>query len=202
MTRPPEDAPPPSDSLQEEADIDWDAFTAEPPTDDLDWPAEPEVPPLDLEQLDLDAPTDPLDWPEGEPAGDWPDLTDEAADPAPLAQMTTAPPERLGYVERINLPELGLPPLTCLCAPSIAGSELRLPAIDRLSTIDRMVLPPLGGVLETTATLGDRRWTVRFTLGPPADPPVVLGRDALAGRFVVDAAARFLLGDPSGTSDA
>lgn len=184
-----EDWPGPEDPLPHDgpAEDGWehDEGTSDP------WPDAPGAPePVDVWSSDAEGPGE--DWLVGPPSPD-----DEPTRPlGPLHVRTT-----VGYWERVDLPDLGVKGLDALCDTSASRSSLRVLRAPQLDEGGPFALLDLGNEdvpvdLEEWEDARLLRTRIRVrgvmleaslvveTCNGPAT--VVLGRDLLAGRFVVD----------------
>jgi len=208
-TKPPAPAPkpkPPSRDWQEEwseevvaepeADEVWEAD--EPTSDeDTDWDDDLLAPEADG---DINgegwAPTEG-DW---EAASDWDDvIEEEPAPPDPFDDLPDAP-SIVGWKTRVDLPEHGVAEVPARCSTDcststfhvevqpgeedhvrlkVQGHEFEVPVKDESGEL----------VIQLTLLVADKTFPmdlrIRATSGAPL---LVLGRDALAGRFMIDVA--------------
>ncbi|MEL6344874.1 MAG: hypothetical protein AAFV53_17285 [Myxococcota bacterium] len=157
----------------------------EPPGDDLSWAEDEEAEPLSEASLPDETPTTPSqDWiDEVEPDGgiseaEWAGLEDERL-------------LIVGFEERIDLPALGLQQIVAQLSTAQQTSTLQMPRSEMFrSEMFRE------GAVPTEVRLGGLIWTVSIVVAFGDGPAsVILGRDALAGRVVVDPGKRLVLGN-------
>ena len=182
---------PQDDDFQASAPLELDPPSALQTGPGDDWPAEPTEPTdLDIEEISQ------------ERDDDW----DPAAD-----EMHMLPPglRRIGFEEHVRMTALAQRPLHALCDASVAHSVLYLAwrpiegghievTLDEHSHELVVAEHTEDGtpIVDLPLAIGDHTCSVRFRLeNQPAPIPVRLGRDVLAGAFVVDPAERFVL-DP------
>ncbi len=85
-------------------------------------------------------------------------------------------------------------PLRRLAKPVVCEA----PAVDRREVCDSGGHVTLRWFIRTDLVLAGRRWPVEINLTPQSDMlfPLLLGRTALGGRFVIDPAASYRCGRP------
>ena len=206
----------------EPAGSDWDPEPVDDDADDdFDAADEPAPTPWDDEQ-----PHDAADeswsedaWVDDAREIDWDALDNDvsgADEDRLVLPPTVAPaPEQLpivGSCELVLLPLLlGREPILAEMDSRRATSVLRCPTTADVATPTQLDLalgakvttvqaPLVDGVrrLQTELAMAGRRFAIELELEPADGPPVILlGRDVLAGAFLIDVDQRFRLGRPS-----
>lgn len=158
-----------------------DEATPEPPGDDLSWAEEEEGgEPADGAPL-------PEETPEDDPHEPW--IEEREDEGISESEWQALEDERLlvvGYEEEANLPELGLFDVPVKLSTTQAASSLMMPTD---------ALPSDQAAVVVEVQMGRLSLKVHLRLqGGSSETTVVLGRDALSGRVMVDPGRRLLLG--------
>lgn len=161
------------------------------PVAEVDWPEEEEPEGDALSWAVLEDDTNPADaWldvvPEDEPS-DWSDVDVASVTADAWDDWGAEPLPRIGWQEQAALPALNRASVPTAVSTQLAHSVLHTPD------------PALHGIGDVSVELllVGQRMTVSLQVVPAAEERLVIGRDILAGRFVVDVA---LSGASSGQS--